>query len=268
MNKVASQGLALVLVFVLMLFASNQVDWMGLFRVEKATEKTEEKIGELIWENIQMGEVEITLDSITNAIDSIVTRICTGNDIDRDKLKLHVLYSSEINAFALPDGHIIVYSGLIEASENQEQLAGVIGHEIAHIELNHIMKKLVKEVGLSVLVSMAAGSGGGEIITQSVQVLSSSAFDRNLEEEADLKAVDYLSNADIDPEPFANFLYNLSLEEPEMMKYFSWISTHPDSQERAETIVTYSQDLEVKNKPVLSDGEWEQLQDLVQNYYY
>lgn len=266
MNKVAYQGLALVLLFALLLFASNQVDWMKLFKVEKATEKTEEKIGELIWENIQFSEVEITLDSITNAVDSIVTRICRNNKIDRSELKLHVLHSPEINAFALPDGHIIVYSGLIEASENQEQLAGVLAHEIAHIQLNHIMKKLVKEVGLSVLVSMAAGSGGGEIITQSVQILSSTAFDRNLEEEADLKAVDYLAKANIDPEPFANFLYNLSLEEPEMMKYFSWISTHPDSEERAETIVTYSQNLKVKNRPVLSDEAWLALQEKVKAY--
>ncbi|MCX8473257.1 MAG: M48 family metalloprotease, partial [Sediminibacterium sp.] len=85
---------------------------------------------------------------VVNSIDSIVTHICKSNKIDRETIIVHVLNKDEINAFALPNGHLIIYSGLIHNSDNQEELTGVISHEIAHIELNHVMKKLVKEIGL------------------------------------------------------------------------------------------------------------------------
>ncbi len=70
------------------------------------------------------------------------------NDIDRDKIKVHLLFKDEVNAFALPDGHLVIFSGLILESENPEELSGVLAHELAHIELNHVMTKLMREVGL------------------------------------------------------------------------------------------------------------------------
>ena len=168
-----------------------------------------------------------------------------------------MLNKDEINAFALPNWHLIIYSGLIHNSDNQEEFTGVISHEIAHIELNHVMKKLVKEIGLSVLISMTTGNGGAEIIKETAKMLSSSAFDRNLEKEADIKAVDYLTTAKVNTEPFANFLYKLSDKEHEAPKYLTWISTHPDSRERAAYIVEYNKDKLTDYKPILSNETWE-----------
>ena len=170
-----------------------------------------------------------------------------------------MLNKDEINAFALPSGHLIVYSGLIINSDNQEELIGVICHEIAHIELNHVMKKLVKEIGLSVLISITTGNGGSEIIKETAKILSSTAFDRSLEKEADIKAVDYLVNAKVNPEPFANFLYKLSNKEHDATEYLTWISTHPDLKERAKYIIEYSKNKLTDYEPILSIETWEKL---------
>jgi predicted Zn-dependent protease len=67
--------------------------------------------------------------------------------------------------------------------------------------------------------------------------LSSSAYDRKLETEADLTAVGYLEKAGINPEPFANFLYRLSDETKNLPSQIYWISSHPESKERAEKIM-------------------------------
>lgn len=91
-----------------------------------------------------------------------------------------------MNAFSLPDGHLIVFSGLILNSDSPEELAGVVGHELAHIELNHVMKKLVKEVGLSTLISLITGNSGSDMIKETAKTLSLTAFDRNLEKDAAL----------------------------------------------------------------------------------
>ena len=108
---------------------------------------------------------------------------------------------------------------------------------------------------------MTTGNGGPEIIKETVKMISSSAFDRNLEKEADIKAVDYLTTAKVNPEPFANFLYKLSDKEHEAVKYLTWISTHPDSKERAEYIIEYSKDKLTDYKPILNKETWEKLKE-------
>lgn len=220
-------------------FGLSQVDWMNLLNIEQTTRDTEEKIGELFWKMLKNTESEITSDSIVVPVDSMLTLMCTANSIDRNKVKLHLLRKDEINAFALPNNHLVVYSGLIMACENEAELCGVMSHELAHIEKNHVMNKLVKEIGLSVLISMSTGNGNAETIKATIKQLSSTAYDRKLETEADLTAVDYLIKAGIDPEPFANFMYRLSDETKNLPQQIFWISTHPESKERAEKMIEH-----------------------------
>lgn len=215
----------------------SQVDWMKLFNIEQVTQNTEEKIGDLFWKMLKSSETEISSDSIVAPVDSMLTRICTANTIDREKVKLHLLRKDEINAFALPNSHLVIYSGLIAACKNEAELYGVIGHELAHMEKNHVMNKLIKEIGLSVLISMTTGNGNAEMIKEAIKHLSSTAYDRSLETEADLSAADYLIKAGINPEPFANFLYRLADETNHLPSQIYWISTHPESKERAEKII-------------------------------
>ncbi len=261
MKKAFAQGLILVILFFSTWFALKQVDWVTLFKVKKVTDKTEEKLGELFWHFYQNSEKENTDLYIINSIDSIVDKICANNKIDRQKIKLHLLEKDEVNAFALPNGHLLIYSGLITASDNQEELSGVICHEIAHIENKHVMQKLVKEVGLSVLISMATGNEGSTMIKETARMLSSTAFDRRLEKEADIKAVDYLINAKINPEPFADFLYKLSINEASNIEYLSWVRTHPDTKERAEYIIEYCKDKSSNTELVLSTTTWKNLKN-------
>lgn len=259
MKKVILQGTISILLFFGVLFALMQIDWMTVFKVKKVTNKTEQKLGDIFWEVFKNVEKENKNIQVANSLDSIVNTICFANNIDREKIKIHILLKDDINAFALPNGHLIVYSGLVLNSDNQEELTGVICHEIAHIELNHVMKKLVKEIGLSMLISMTTGNGGNEIIKKATKVLSSSAFDRSLEKAADIKAVDYMSNAKVNSEPFANFLYKLSDKENEATKYMTWISTHPDSKERAEYIIEYNKTKLANHKQILSTESWERM---------
>lgn len=259
MKKTIVQGIVTILVFLGTWCALTQIDWVTLFKIEQATKNTEQKLGELFLDVFKASDKEIKNSLVINPVDSIVAHICSANKIDREKIKVYVLDKDEVNAFALPDGHIVIYSGLILNSNNPEALAGVICHEIAHIELNHVMKKLAKEVGFSVLISMTTGTSGTEIIKETAKMLSSSAVDRSLEREADLKAVEYLVKANVNPEPFANFLYELSYPEFTAAKYLAWISTHPDSKERANYIVELSRDKARSYEPLLAGATWDKL---------
>lgn len=255
MRKAAFEGITIILVFFLIWFSLKQINWLSFFRIETNKEKFEQKLGGIFWDVFRNTNEENNDQYICNSIDSIVTKICSDNGINKNNLKIHVVNNDDVNAFALPDGHLVVNSGLLSAAEKQEELCGVICHEIAHIELNHVMKKLVKEVGLNILLSMTTNTGS-DITRNATGLLSSTAYDRTLETEADLKAIEYLVNADINPRPFADFLYRIS-EEKNNTGYLTWISTHPDAEERSAEILAQVGEQDFSCDPILSYSTWE-----------
>lgn len=263
LKKTILQGLFLVCIFFATWFVLQQLDWIRIFRVEHLSKKTEEKLGELFWDFFRKAEKEIQNKEILDTVDSLLSAICIANEIDHAKLKLHILRKEEINAFALPDRHIVLYSGLIKACDNPEALCGVLSHELAHIELEHVKKKLVKEVGLSVLLGMATGNAGSDLIQNAAKILSSTAFDRNLEKEADRAATAYLINAKIDPKPFGDFLLELAKEEDASLAHLSWISTHPDTRERAKEILRQGIDPKYQNACIIHPGSWDKAKELL-----
>ena len=262
MKKLFFQLLTMLALFFATWFALSQINWVNLLNVEKTASETEEKLGDLLWEMIEDSEEKVHSKTAREAVDRLLERICTENGIDREKIKVHLIRKDEINAFVLPNNHLVIYSGLIAESLNEAEFAGVLCHEIAHIEHNHVMKKLAKELGLSVLVSMTGGSGG-EALREALRTLSSSAYDRSLESEADKAAIGYLINARIDPAPLADFLYRMAQETSTVPKQLYWISTHPDSEERAQEILKEIKGKTLKKEPVLSAESWESLKNEV-----
>ncbi len=264
MKKSIIQGIFIIALFFSIYGILSMVDWISFFKIETITEKSEAKIGDLFWKMFQENEKENKNAYLNHSVDSIIDKICFANKIDRKIVKLHIVNKAEINAFALPGGHLVVYSGLITHSENQEELSGVLCHEIGHIALNQVMKKLVKEVGISVLISMSTGNTGTQVIRETAKKLSSTAFDRSMEKEADLKAVDFMIQAEINPLPFADFLNTLADKEPEDLKYFSWINTHPDSKERSKYIIEYAKGKSFHKKSILHTSTWEKIKKDIQ----
>jgi len=260
MKKIILQFSAIIVVFLSIWFIINQIQWMTLFKVNEVSRTTERKLGDMYWDMIEKSEKVIKDKDVNPPIDTILTRICNSNHIKKQDIKIHIVENAEVNAFALPNKHLVIYTGLIKSSENESELSGVICHELAHIELKHVMKKLIKEVGLSVLISMTTNNTGGETIRQTTKMLSSSAYDRKLEKEADLKAIEYLTKSGINPLGFADFLNRLAGKEPDAQKYLTWISTHPDSKERADYI-KQSTKSPLTLKLILTPASWTKLKE-------
>lgn len=264
MKKTILQGIAILLSFFLIWFGFSQLDYLKFFKIEENTKKVENKLGDLIWKEINKTEEVVLNDSITKTLDSLILPLCKANEIERDSLKVHIIVKDEINAFALPNKHLVVYTGLIVDCKKQEALQGVLGHEIAHIEKNHVMKKLSKELGFAVLLSATTGGKGGHLIKEIFSKLTSTAYDRTLEKEADMTSVDYMIEADIDPKPMADFMYQMALDK-EMPDGFAWIATHPESEERAKYILEYIKGKKLTIKPTLTENSWKRFQERIKN---
>jgi beta-barrel assembly-enhancing protease len=261
MQKALIQFSLIAVCFLGLWFGLSHIDFVTLFNITRATHDNEEKIGEFILESMRGGETELEPDSAHALVQHIVHRICEANTIPDTTIKLHILMKSDVNAFALPGGHLVVNTGIIRYCKSPEELAGVLAHEIAHIRENHVMKKLAKEVGLAMLTTLAGGeTGGREVARETLKLLSSTAFDREQESEADRLAVHILARADIDPEAMANLLFRLSHETKNIATDFEWLNTHPDSRDRSAEVLRLKKKEAVNPKPVLQEAEWNSLQ--------
>lgn len=240
-------------------FGLSQINWIGILGLDVLTQNTEQKLEDLLWDAIQDSE-EICSDTQANeALQAMWTRMCEANQLNPNSVQVHLVKNDEINAYAFPGGHILIHSGLVQTLESPEELAGVLGHEVAHVQLNHISKKLAKEVGVSILLSAAGGgSAAGEAIKEILSQLSSSAYDRSLEKEADLKSVEYLKNAGI--HPCAMVAVMEKLEDENQSSIPSWLGSHPDLSERKEYLKNAAANLVLSEKPLLDSAAWEALQ--------
>ncbi|MDA0309669.1 MAG: M48 family metallopeptidase [Bacteroidetes bacterium] len=247
-----------ILLFGSIWYALSQINWIGILGLNTLTQKTEKKLEDILWEAIQDSE-EICSDSEANeALQTLWNRLCKSNQLDPNSVQVHLVINDEMNAFALPGGHILIHSGLIQGLETPEELAGVLGHEVAHVQLNHISKKMAKEVGVSLLLSAAGGgSAAGEAIKEILSQLSSSAYDRGLEKEADLKSVEYLKNAGINPNAMIGVMEKLETEIQSDLP--SWLGSHPDLSERKEYLKKATEHIVLTEKPVLDVAAWEGL---------
>lgn len=258
MKKVCVEFSVSLLLFLAVLFAFSRVDWLSVFRLERTSVAA--RLSETYWKAFSFGQPFVHDERIALPLDSLLGHVCRANGIDPRGIRLHVIRSEEVNAFAFPGRNLVLYTGLLTACKSEAELCGVLAHEVAHMEKGHIMRKLLKEVGLSVLISGSTG-GNGEILKESVRILSSTAYDRGLESEADEQAVEYLLAARIDPAAFGDFLLRLS-QDSSLPSAAEWISTHPDSEKRALDVRQHatSSGKGIAFRSVLSASVWDTLQ--------
>jgi predicted Zn-dependent protease len=258
MNKAIIQFLLLVAFLVALWFGLSNINWLKIFKVEEKQVSIDEKVGELVWELFE--NQDFVEDSIyTESIDTIVNKLISANQLEDLNLKVYIIDDPKVNAFAIPGNKILILRGLIDDAKNEQEIAGVIAHELIHIKNKHVMKKLTREIGLSVLLTVTTGN---ENATNILKTLTTGAYDRNLEQEADKQAIELICNANINPNGLSDFLFRLSQKEPELQKQLTWFNSHPDTEERVEYILE-----EIKNKncnnsiPLLHPNTWNKLKN-------
>jgi len=144
---------------------------------------------------------------------------------------------STLNAFAAPGGYLFFYTGLIKYLDNEDDLMGVMGHEIAHADLRHSVKQLQKQYGVQFLLSALLGNSNSQV-TQILGGLAGNAavlkFSRDDETAADLASVSYLSPLAYRCDGAATFFKKLTAAGAGRPPTF--LSTHPAPADRVEAI--------------------------------
>lgn len=138
----------------------------------------------------------------------------------------------EVNAFAAPGGVIVVFSGLFRLAETPEELAGVLAHEVAHVELRHSLRAAVQGLGLRAALSLVFGDGAGGALAGAAADLTELKFSRDAEREADREGLRRLQAARIDPQGLLRFFARLEGADSSTAAAPAWLSSHPAAAER------------------------------------
>jgi beta-barrel assembly-enhancing protease len=151
-------------------------------------------------------------------------------------LRFTVVNSSEINAFALPNGQIVVYSGLLNKMQSPTELAALLGHEAAHVNHRHSTKMLCRNLAGYLLISLILTDVNGimAVLADNAHQLHNLTYSKKFEEEADEEGLKILMNNGIDPNGMVQ-LFAL-IEREEMIVVPKILSTHPLTKERKESM--------------------------------
>lgn len=141
---------------------------------------------------------------------------------------------STLNAFCTPGGYIYVYTGLVKYLESEDQLAGVMGHEIAHADKRHSTDAMTRQYGIQTLLNIIFGQDKGAVARLAVQ-LKELQYGRKAESEADEYSVIYLYPTEYDARGASRFFEKL-LANGQGGGTPTFLSTHPDPGDRVTKI--------------------------------
>lgn len=147
--------------------------------------------------------------------------------------------SDEINAYALPGGNIVVNERLVKEAKEDDELAGVLGHEIGHVKKRHSLKAALRSAGIWVCISFIMGAPSKDQLNLIATMinLEDLQFSRHQETEADEVSVDLTAAAGYRPDGIISFFQKIEKEDPlSNGKALSMLSTHPMPAERIEHI--------------------------------
>ncbi|WP_428247884.1 M48 family metallopeptidase [Ferrovibrio sp.] len=168
-----------------------------------------------------------------------------------------VLRSPMVNAFALPGGQILITSGLLDNVFNEQALAGILAHEMGHVNARHNVAGLLRSSAYGVMLGLLLGdviTGVG--LVGGFQHVLDSAFSREFEAEADEAALRRLLAAGFDPAQVAGFFDRLA-EHEAVLKLPGFLSTHPGSEGRAAFFRRHQQGV----TPLLP-GDWQAIRGI------
>lgn len=236
--------LGLILILPLLgigLFLGNSDRFADLV-VNRISTGHEARLGDLVLAQTRLQMKIIDSGPAVEAISAIGSRLTTGSV---HRYRWFVADRPDINAFAAPGGVVVVYSGLIRAAGSAEELAGVLTHEIAHAELRHSLRGVLKSLGLRALVGLVSGDISGSVFADAATRLTELRFSRDAESEADAEGLRRLVAAGIDPAGMIRFYEKLAAEQRLLPPPI--LSTHPATGERLELL---------RQEVSLQKGKW------------
>lgn len=208
--------------------------WTAKSSIAAVPVSLDEQIGKAAFESRTLEGPQVTDPVIVDAVKAIVARLEPHSELKGLNFEVQVVNSSEVNAYCLPGGKIVVFTGLLKKSQTAEQVAGVLSHEMSHAIKRHGLRRVMESIGIVVAIELLAGDLGGlaSLGAELGKNAALTSYSREAETEADITGVRMLHAAAIDPLELAAFFEMLKDDGPGAAALVKWLSTHPQHEER------------------------------------
>lgn len=203
--------------------------------VDRIPVEWERKLGESAYHDFLARQEVMKEGPAVAAVNEMTRRLINRISENPYTFEVTVVKSDVVNAFALPGGYVVVFTGLMKKAERPEEVAGVLAHELNHVLQRHGLERIVKQLGFVAVVSIVLGNppGLGGVMKQLGVELMTLKFGRAQETEADLTGLELLYRAKIDPSGMIAFFQRLAENDEGRVE---WLSTHPMSSARADRL--------------------------------
>lgn len=203
------------------------IPWVGEKAVAIVPESYDNTLGESFRENNMLfSQVDTTK---TKSLNAFAKELQLNNS---KPLRFIFVKEDIVNAFALPDGTIVVYSGIVDKMKDYDELVALLGHESSHVNNRHGMKMLCRNLSGYLFISAILGDANGvmAIIGDNVNSLQSLSFSRKFEQEADLEGFKIMTQNQVNPKGMSALFDRLKSKNNLSLPQF--LSSHPITEER------------------------------------
>lgn len=214
-------------------FPLDQLILRGIQLLQLSNLSTQQKVelGQDIHQQVRRNYQLETGSDINAYVNRIGQRLASASDCSQIPFRFYVVQSPQINAFSTTGGYVYINTGLIQAADNEDQVAGVLGHEIGHICNDDLIERL-RETTLAQGVASAVGVDRNTIVSLGYKLAVALPNNRQDEFDADTEALQYQRRAGYNPEALPAFLTKL-------LKYPSpptFLSDHPATRDRIQAL--------------------------------
>ena len=197
----------------------------------------------------------MTKNSVDSGKTKILNEFAAQLELNNTRpLTFTVVDSYTVNAFALPDGNIVLYTGLLNKMKSYKELAGLIGHEVVHVNQRHSLKMLCKNLAGYIFISAVFSDVNGimAVIADNAHNLNSLSYSREYEREADREGTALMIQNGIDPCGMIELFGRL--KEDDKFTVPEFFSSHPVTDDRVQYIEEYisGEEYETEHNDVLS----------------
>jgi len=172
-------------------------------------------------------------------------------------LRVGVIDHDMVNALAVPGGRILIFRGLLEASGDPEEVAGVLAHEVGHVVHHDPTREALRAAGTAGILGLLLGDVfGASIVVVATDAVVNASYQRDAETRADETAYDLLAEAKLPSRPFANFFTKMKNKYGDAEGLLELFASHPGLDGRAQRAAAADRIGESTYDPVLDDQEW------------
>ncbi|SDF26016.1 Peptidase family M48 [Dyadobacter soli] len=257
LNNATIVGVALAVLMLMGLGYWFGLPWLAGAVASRFPVSTEVEMGDTMYDNmIQAYDVD---DQLTAATNDFVKSIDFKTHYP---IRITVVKEKEVNAFALPGGRIVVFDGILRKMKTKEELAALLAHEVSHVHYRHSLRNIFRSLGGYLFLSVLVNDINGivTVLADNSNMLANLTYSRELESEADQKAMAVFQADGLDLQGFVDLFTTLKNEHEDVAN-LKLLSTHPLTGDRLRAAEEMAKRQKAVREDVALERKWERIEE-------